>query len=75
MGHVCYDQDNAWLLDKVTVENTTTRVQWLMKAGVEGLWFDAKKGDGKVTRELIVHERLDKSTPRPAAEDLEVVRP
>jgi hypothetical protein len=69
---------NSWLLEKVTVENTQTGVQWLLPAARKGpedtdtisagLWFDHKKGDGKVKRELHVKERKDKRAEAAAAE-------
>jgi hypothetical protein len=65
----------AWLLDRVTVENTRTGIQWTLAAGGEnGQWFDEKKGDGKFVRDLVtIRERLDKNHVESADEEEEDV--
>jgi Ca2+-binding EF-hand superfamily protein len=60
IGHDNSGIGPSWLLDKVTVENTSSGVQWLCKCSGNGLWFDHKRGDGKVVRELLPNERTEK---------------
>ena len=68
IGHDNSRPGAAWLLDKVVIENTTTGVQWTCKCSGEGQWFDHNRGDGKVVRELLPSERVEK---KPKTQDAE----
>ena len=64
IGHDNSGVSPSWLLDKITIENSSSAVQWLCKCSGTGLWFDTKKGDGKVVRELLPTERTEKKKPQ-----------
>ena len=75
IGHDNSGVGPSWLLDKVTVENVKSGVQWTCKCSGSGLWFDHHKGDGKVVRELLPNERLDKNPPAPEPDEDDMLEP